>query len=83
MLYYDYKISNGVIKVSSELIFLVEEAQEGGYLAKALGASIFTEGDTYEEIKELIKDAVTCHYEEGHAPKIIRIHFVKEEVLVI
>ena len=52
----------------SELIFLVEESQDGGYIAKALGASIYTESNTYEEIKEAIKDAVVCHYEDGSAP---------------
>ncbi len=49
----------------NEIIFLVEEALEGGYTAKALGESIFTEGDTMEEIKANIKEAVECHFDEG------------------
>jgi predicted RNase H-like HicB family nuclease len=66
-----------------EIIFIVEESPDGGYTARALGESIFTEGDTFEDIKEAIKDAVKCHFEEEDLPKIIRIHFVKDEVLTI
>jgi len=66
-----------------EIIFIVEESPDGGYTAKALGESIFTEGDTIEDIKEAIKDAVKCHFEEEDLPKIIRIHFVKDELLTI
>lgn len=69
--------------MSNEIIFLVEEAQDGGYQAKALGFSIFTEAESYEEVKESIKDAVKCHFEETSIPKITRIHFVKEEVMAI
>ncbi len=66
----------------NEIIFLVEEAPEGGYTAKALGYSIFTEGDTVDELKILIKDAVDCHFDnKEEAPQIIRLHYVKEEVL--
>jgi predicted RNase H-like HicB family nuclease len=65
----------------SELIILVEEAAEGGYTARALGESIFTEADTIEELKSQIRDAISCHYEKENIPKIIRLHFVKEELL--
>lgn len=54
----------------NEIIFLIEEANEGGYTARALGESIFTEGDTFEEIKENIKEAVDCHFDEGKKPGI-------------
>jgi predicted RNase H-like HicB family nuclease len=67
----------------NEVFFLVEEALEGGYTAKALGESIFTEGDTIEELKINIKEAVHCHFEEEHLPKIIRLHLVKEEFLTV
>ncbi|MEA3422083.1 MAG: 2-oxoisovalerate dehydrogenase [Acidobacteriota bacterium] len=66
-----------------ELFFIVEESSDGGYTARALGESIFTEGETIKEIKEAIKDAVKCHFESEDLPKIIRIHFVKDEVLTI
>ncbi len=48
----------------SELIFMVEEAPEGGYTARALGASIFTEGETWDELKKNIQEAVACHFEK-------------------
>ncbi|MGF1584063.1 MAG: type II toxin-antitoxin system HicB family antitoxin [Bacteroidales bacterium] len=63
----------------NEIIFIVEESPEGGYEAKALGYSIFTEGDTIEDIKQNIKDAIRCHFEDN-APKIVRMHYIKEEV---
>ncbi len=65
----------------SEIIFLVEEDIEGGYIAKALGESIITQGETLEELKKNIKDAVNCHFEEEQKPKIIRLHIVKEGVI--
>ncbi|MCM2359435.1 MAG: hypothetical protein NDI77_14895 [Geobacteraceae bacterium] len=67
----------------NEIFFLVDEAPEGGYAAKALGESIFTEADTLEELHANVRDAVRCHFEEGKAPKMIRLHFVHEEVLAV
>jgi len=67
----------------SELFFEIREAEEGGYIARALGQSIFTEADTYDEIKQNIKEAVACHFEESDSPKLIRLHFVKDEVLLV
>ena len=62
-----------------EIIFIVEESNEGGFEAKALGESIFTDGETMEELKQNIKEAIQCHFDEN-APKIVRLHYVKEEV---
>lgn len=67
----------------NEIIFMVEEAEEGGYVANALGASIFTEADTIEALHDEVRDAVKCHFEEGQKPKIIRLHFVKEELIAV
>ena len=64
-----------------ELIFLVEEAPEGGYTARALGASIFTEAEDFAALREQVRDAVRCHFDEGRGPKVIRLHFVREEVI--
>lgn len=64
-----------------ELIFLVEESLEGGYEARAVGASIFTEAETIEELKASIKDAVRCHFDASDVPTLIRLHFVREEVI--
>ncbi len=68
--------------MDKEIIFVVEEDPEGGYSAKALGYSIFTQGETIQELKENIKDALLCHFNyESDIPKVIRLHIVKEEVL--
>jgi hypothetical protein len=64
-----------------ELIFLVEEAPEGGFTARALGVSIFTEAESIQELREQVRDAVRCHFDEGQGPRIIRLHFVREEVM--
>jgi len=62
-----------------EIIFLVEESDEGGFIAKGLGVSIFTEADTLEELRASVKEAVHCHFEDNR-PKLIRLHLVREEV---
>ena len=67
----------------NEIIFLVEEAPEGGYTARALGASIFTEADDLDGLHDQVRDAVRCHFEEGQSPKVIRLHFVREEVIAV
>ena len=64
-----------------EVLFLVEDAPEGGYIARALGYSIFTEADTWEELKEAIRDAVRCHFDPEEQPDLIRLHAVREEVV--
>lgn len=64
-----------------EIVFVVEQAPEGGYIARALGESIFTEADTLDELRAAVQDAVHCHFDEGKSPKIIRLHFVRDEVL--
>ncbi|MEQ9424893.1 MAG: 2-oxoisovalerate dehydrogenase [Cyclobacteriaceae bacterium] len=63
-----------------EIIFIVEESPEGGFEAKALDHAIFTEGNSIEEIKENIKEAIHCHFDPENAPKVVRLHFVREEV---
>jgi hypothetical protein len=65
----------------NEIIFLIEEAAEGGFAARALGESIFTEADTMDALRRQVRDAVNCHFDEGKAPKVIRLHFVRDEVL--
>jgi predicted RNase H-like HicB family nuclease len=67
----------------SEIIFIVENSDEGGYIARALGYSIYTEGETLDELKENIKDAVKCHFDEKERPRIARLHMVKDEVMVL
>jgi predicted RNase H-like HicB family nuclease len=67
--------------MNTEIIFVVEEAAEGGYVARALGESIFTESETMAELRANVKEAVLTHFEEGEHPRIVRLHFVKEELL--
>ena len=65
----------------SEIIFLVEEAPDGGMSARAVGESIFTQAPTMAELRDQVRDAVRCHFEEGAQPKLIRLHFVRDEVI--
>jgi len=67
----------------SELIFMVTEAPEGGFTARALGESIFTEADSLDELRDCIREAVQCHFEDKDRPKLIRIHYVREEILAV
>ena len=69
------------VAMKNEIIFLIEESPEGGYQARALGPSIFTQAETLEELKEMMQDAVRCHFEEDDRPALIRLHFVREEVI--
>jgi hypothetical protein len=64
-----------------ELIFIVENAPEGGLVARALGISIFTEADDEVALRKNIREAVQCHFDQGKSPKLIRLHFVREEVI--
>ncbi len=61
------------------IIFIVEESAEGGFEAKALGESIFTNGESIDELKINIKEAIKCHFEKD-PPEIVRLHFIKEEI---
>jgi hypothetical protein len=57
----------------TENIFAVEESPEGGYEARAPGHSIFTQADTLDELKEMVGDALRCHFDEGDRPRVIRL----------
>jgi hypothetical protein len=65
----------------TEIVFVVEQAPEGGFIARALGESIFTEADTEVELRAAVQDAVHCHFDDGNPPKVIRLHFVRDELL--
>jgi hypothetical protein len=65
----------------TEIVFVVELAPEGGYTARALGEPIFTEADTETELRTAVQDAVHCHFDAGQSPKVIRLHFVRDELL--
>jgi hypothetical protein len=65
----------------SEIIFVVELAPEGGFSARALGEPIFTQADDVADLHARVRDAVQCHFDAGKAPKMIRLHFVRDEVI--
>lgn len=65
----------------SEIVFSVEESPEGGYEARALGYSIYTQADTMEQLKAMVRDSVRCHFDEGRRPRVIRLHLVRDEVI--
>jgi len=67
----------------NEIIFLVEDAPEGGLIARALGESIFTEADDVASLEENIREAVRCHFDEGSMPRMIRLHFTREQVIAV
>ena len=64
-----------------EIVLVVDEAPEGGFTARALGESIFPEGDTLDELRANVRSAVKCHFDEEQAPKVIRMHIVRDEIL--
>ena len=66
-----------------EIIFEVKEALEGGYYASAFGYSIHTQGENSDDLKEMVRDAVLCHFDEGVAPRVIRLHLIQEEAIVV
>jgi len=65
----------------NEIIFLIEDSPEGGYLAKALGPSIFTQAEDINDLHQKLREAVDCHFELFEKPKMIRLHFVRDEVI--
>jgi len=65
----------------TEIHFVVEEAPEGGFVARAIGADIFTEADDIDSLHAQVRDAVHCHFEDGKGPSLIRLHITREEVL--
>jgi predicted RNase H-like HicB family nuclease len=68
--------------MNMELIFEVRDAEEGGYWARALGHSIFTEAETWEELRAHVLEAVSLHFEDGPVhPRLVQLHYVKDELL--
>ena len=73
----------GKMGAPKEIIFEVTEAIEGGFDARALGYSIFTQGDDWADLKAMVKDAVLCHFGYEHETKVARLHFVTDEAMAI
>ena len=68
---------------SAELVFVVEEAPEGGYVARAVGESIVTEADGLDALRDMVRDAVACHFDEEERPRVVRLHLVHDELLAV
>ena len=67
----------------NEIIFVVTESVDGGYEAKAIGHSIYTQSDDFNELPAVLRDAVRCHFNKDELPSLIRIHFIKDEVIAV
>jgi predicted RNase H-like HicB family nuclease len=59
----------------TEILFVVEEAAEGGYVARGIGADIITEGATLDELRANVREAIECHFDEASGPRLVRLHF--------
>jgi predicted RNase H-like HicB family nuclease len=66
-----------------ELTFEITQAPDGGYVAEALGESIFTQADTWEDLRSNVKEAVEAFYFDGPKPSSIRLHLVRDEMLAV
>jgi predicted RNase H-like HicB family nuclease len=66
-----------------EIVFIVEESQDGGYFARAVNQSIITQGETMEELRNMISDAVRCHFEEDEMPAYVHLHVTREETFAL
>ncbi len=70
--------------MGTEILFLVEEGPDGGYTARAAGESVFTQADDLDALREMVRDAVRCHFpDEAARPQVIRMHFVRDEVIAL
>ena len=67
----------------TEILFLIEEDPEGGFTARAMGESIYTQADNMDALREAVRDAVQCHFPEIERPKIARLHRVHDEVMAL
>ena len=67
----------------NEIVFKVTESPDGGFEARAIGYSIFTLGDSWDDLKLMVKDAVLCHFEDDEMPSEIKIQLVKQEVIAV
>ena len=71
------------VEAAMEIIFEVTEAPEGGFDARALGHSIFTQGEDWADLKAMVADAVRCHFGDGDEQRVVRLHFVKDEAIAV
>jgi predicted RNase H-like HicB family nuclease len=66
----------------TEIIFeVLEDDVDGGWTARALGFGIHTEADSLDELRTNVREAVDCYFDDANRPRLIRLHFVRDEVL--
>lgn len=65
---------------ASEIVFVVDDDPDGGFTARAIGESIFTQADSMEALRDAVRDAVRCHFDDENRPTLIRLHRVLAEV---
>jgi predicted RNase H-like HicB family nuclease len=67
-----------------ELIFEIRDAEEGGYCARALGHAIFTQAETWEELRAKVLEAASLHFEDGVVrPRMVQLHYVRDELIPV
>jgi predicted RNase H-like HicB family nuclease len=69
-------------RAMNELVFIVTQEADGGFVAEALGESIITQADTWDELRTNVREAVAAFYFDRTAPQRLRLHLVRDEVLV-
>ncbi len=67
--------------MNAEIVFTVERAPEGSLVVGAEGQAIFVEVENEADLHDQVRDAVSCHFDEGQVPKVIRLHFVRDKVI--
>ena len=77
------KVAKGGANRMKELIFEVMQEAYGGYTAEALGESIFTQGDSWDELKDNVREVVQAFYFDSVTPTSIRLHLIRDEVLAV
>jgi predicted RNase H-like HicB family nuclease len=66
-----------------ELVFEVSQEEDGGFCARAIGEGIFTQGDTWEELRAMVLDATKGYFYDSEPPARIRLHLLRDEVLLV
>jgi hypothetical protein len=67
-----------------ELIFEIRDADEGGLCARALGHSIFTQAESWDELRANVLEAVSLHFEDAASrPRLVQMHYVRDELIAL
>ena len=69
--------------MNADVVFEVTQEVDGGYVAECLTQSIVTQGDTWEELRRNVQEAVSAFFFDREAPKTIRIRLIRDELLAV